>query len=671
MSSNLYSFDIFDTLVTRRVAVPTGIFTIMQEILIENTNINKFLKNNFYQIRIGAEEFAKFRKFQFAQHYEITFDEIYNVIQNNYNLSDEETKFLKQLEISTEIHNLLPINKNLSILKNLIAQKKRVILISDMYYGEKYLREILIQVDPIFNNIKIYSSADYNASKANMDLYKIVKANENIEYKDWTHYGDNKHSDIQCAKNIGINTVYTPQEPLLRYEEQLLKHYSNNYFYQATIGSAKAARLNKPQTNSDKYDFGASFAGTILYNYVDWVLNQALNMKFKTIYFIARDGYIPKVIADVIIEKRHLPIKTKYLYGSRIAWRNLTDENYEMLIVSTFNEYKNRLTPNFLAYRFGIDKNKMTKLLGLSSPEEKIKHNKIKNYIELCIQDEKIKQTLLETSKKRVELLEKYLLQEIDFEENNIAFVDLHGSGKTQDCMALILNNIKPCKLYGFYLSTNLLLTQSEHSLKLSYFSSKKYMSHWVELLSRNTDGQTIGYKEENEKILPVTEKGNGEIMLKWGFNEYLSGTVAYTNNMLLLEEKNNNIKFNTVDLYCKYFDYLTKDLDKSTAIILGEIPYLVIGKEDGNIFEAAPKIRTLEVLLNLLIGKKLNKAREFPYISAARSSVVSKKLQELIQDCPTLQKFLFNVYIHKKHRKAFVRILGIKFSFGGLLWKN
>ena len=44
---------------------------------------------------------------------------------------------------------------------------------------------------------------------------------------------------------------------------------------------------------------------------------------------IARDGYIPKLITDIVIQKRGLDIKTKYLYGSRLAWRIPTENNYE------------------------------------------------------------------------------------------------------------------------------------------------------------------------------------------------------------------------------------------------------------------------------------------------------------------------------------------------------
>lgn len=658
MVKNLYSFDIFDTLVTRRVATPDGIFSIIQELL-KNTKINSFLKNNFYRIRVGAEEFARLKNYQMKSSDEITFDEIYSIIQNNYNINQKQIDFLKQLEISTESKNLIKIDKNLHILKNLVLNNERVVLISDMYYGEKILKNILSPLDPIFSKIKIYSSADYKVTKANFKLYKVVKDIEKVEYINWTHYGDNEDSDIKNPTSLGIKTVYIPKEKLYKYENDLLNSNLSDIYSQVIIGCSKIAKLLKPKINYQKYNFGASFSGPILYNYVDWIISQSINMGFKTLYFVARDGYIPKIIADLIIENRNLSIKTKYIHGSRLAWRILTTENYNSLIENTLREYCEQITPAFLAYRFGFDENEMTKLLKLKTPSSKIMAKQIDEYINFLQNDLNVKQTLLKNAELQITLLKKYLLQEINFQEKNIVFIDLWGSGKTQDCIAEILNQITPCKLYCFYLS-NFTMNQNDISIKLSYFTSKNYMSHWIELLCRNTEGQTIGYSEENKKILPVTEKGNGDLMLEWGFNQYLEGIVNYT-KAILATEKVNNMSFCTLKLYCKYFDYLTKKIDYQTATIIGQIPFLSIGKEDIAALEAAPGIRLLDVIKNFMLHKKKTSYGDFPYISKARTTKICQKVKNVIDDCPTRRKFFFDICTGKN---AYIRILGIKLFF-------
>jgi predicted HAD superfamily hydrolase len=664
----LYSFDVFDTLVTRTVATPVGIFAIMQEILAQVPQVNDFVRKNFYRLRIDTEIFARRNIFRVSGQHEISFDEIYAMIQSNYNLTDEETEFLKELEITTEINNLIPIDETLNTLRALLAENNRVILVSDMYFGEKYLKQILSHIDPIFNDIKIYSSADYKTSKGDGKLYSIIKDLENVEYKEWKHFGDNKSADIKKAKEFGIQTAYLPQVQINRYENIFLKKTPNVYHY-ATIGSSKLARRHKIAQNQDKYDFGASFAGPILYNYVEWLLEQALERGFEVLYFIARDGYIPKIIADVIIKERNLPIKTKYLYGSRLAWRKLAQESYDQIIEAVFKEYSYKLTPEFLGYRLNVDPNKIAKLLGVHSVKTKISSAKAEKYIKIFQEEPSIKSELLEANRESVEILKKYLQQEIDLTKDNIAFVDIFGSGRTQDCIANILNGIKPCKLYGFYLVFDECIQQKENSVKFAYFATIKPWLFFTELLCRTTEGQTIGYKDNGDKIEPITEQGYKKEMLNWGFYEYIEGIKNYAKNMLNIE-KANNMKFNTLDLFCEYNEYLNLDLDRQTANILGTLPYLAIGKEE-QCSVSAPKIHTLQLLSSFILCKKNKICTVFPSISYARSSKSSKKLQNALKKCPTLQKFLFNIYVNRKKEVAYIRILGIKISFRRLIWRN
>lgn len=52
------SFDVFDTLITRKTATPKGIFKIMQEVLKSNnkyTNLPEFIKDNFIHFGYKAK----------------------------------------------------------------------------------------------------------------------------------------------------------------------------------------------------------------------------------------------------------------------------------------------------------------------------------------------------------------------------------------------------------------------------------------------------------------------------------------------------------------------------------------------------------------------------------------------------------------------------------------
>ena len=92
----LYSFDIFDTLITRKTATPKGIFLLVQELIKSNDNFCEYFRSNFYTIRCETESFVRENQARIFGHQDITFDEIYERIQVNHYLSDEQINFLKK-----------------------------------------------------------------------------------------------------------------------------------------------------------------------------------------------------------------------------------------------------------------------------------------------------------------------------------------------------------------------------------------------------------------------------------------------------------------------------------------------------------------------------------------------------------------------------------------------
>lgn len=662
----LYSFDIFDTLVTRLVATPYGIFALVQK-EIENMNFPTFLKSNFYEIRLGAERFARKNSYSISKKQEIDFDEIYNFIKRNYNLTLEQTELLKKIEINTEIKNLIPIHTNLNKLKDLIYQNKKVLLISDMYYRTEILRKILTTVDPIFKNLKIYSSANFKTSKQEGNLYKIVQYDEDIKFKNWLHIGDNISSDIKQAKKLGINTQHFKPYQLKKFHNDLIKSNEKNVDYQLISGAIKNCNINlMTDKKKEAYRFGVEIGGPILYNYVIWILEQAISSNIKTLYFIARDGYVTKLIADIIIQKEKLDIKTKYIYGSRKAWRIPTESSFEGYIDALFSEFKNELNPEFISYRIGIETSKLCKILELNKNTKKFNKKTRTKLLDRIKNSEVIKDFFLNEVRNKKELLKKYFEQELDFNENIFAFVDLQGSGKTQDYILEIINEIKPSNIITFYYQLNPKVQQKNNSEKIAYNIDFEPRGHWIEILGRSFDGQTLGYREYSNKILPILEEGYQELALNWGVEEYLQGVIDYCHTIIKAYKINKCSPEECLEIHQKYSKYITKNLDKYTADTFGDVPWTAIGKESNNI-KTAPQISFIKALLNFILGKR--PTCDFPFITIARSSNITKKILHLQGKYISLRKFLIDLYFHKSKKIAYFRIMGIKISFGNYIW--
>lgn len=316
----MYSFDIFDTLISRVTANPYGVFLVMQEhlkIRCNYDNYSEYLINNFASLRYKAEKNA----WKYKNESAVSLEDIYNVFAEMTSLSSENIRELMALELQTEIDCAVGIEDNIQKVIDFYEKNEHVILISDMYLKGVDIRNILKKFDPIFDKIPIYVSCEYGCTKQEGLLYVKVKELENATYDDWTHYGDNYVSDICIPNVLGIKTVYIESKDLSLWEKELIKQFDLklDLSVQIILGTVKNIRTHYVVDKTE--EIGMLVGGVILFPYIEWIINQSRRLGICRLYFIARDGYILKKVADIYIKRNHLEIQTKYIYGSRLAWR--------------------------------------------------------------------------------------------------------------------------------------------------------------------------------------------------------------------------------------------------------------------------------------------------------------------------------------------------------------
>lgn len=579
MKKKLVSFDIFDTLITRATTSSEDIFLIMQNNLCTNReyfDISELLRNDFAQIRVLTETFMRENLRINQKKKEIKFDDIYDCIQINYNLSDIQLSKLKELEIQTEKNNLYPIKQNIEQLKEYLKHSK-VILISDMYFSKDILHDFLTQFDNVFAETEIYVSADYNLKKSDGSIFRYIKKELKPDF--WLHIGDNFKSDVFYPCINGINTKQYNLIKLKSYEKQILKDVKDIKIRLA-IGCSKILRL---QNFDKKYQFGCSFAAPILYDYVKWVLDQCKARSIKHLYFVARDGYILQKIADIIIKNKNLNLITHYFYTSRLACKTIKQNNKE-------------------------------------------------------------------------NILSTYLNQEISETENSVAFVDINGSGKTQDYITEVLNKNRVCKTYNFYLHNKTTVKQEDQSTKC-FMIPMVDTQDWIEYLCRCPQGQTTDYQINADGIIiPVKEQVDDKYLIEWGINTYIDGILDYTEIVIKAEERN-NISVSNITRFLTVNTYLHNCLDKETADIIGSIPFATSGKEKF-VKEAAPKIN----LLNLFFPKYTD------YISIARCNVFIKPIIYAFRMFINPRTYAF---INKEKDLAYIKFFGIRIDIKRFIWRN
>ena len=313
----MYSFDIFDTILSRRTETPKGVFDVMQSKIQSNVyceEVSDRIKNNFSAIRVAAEINACIF---FSEKEQVTLSEIYYVFSTMCACSVKLRDELKRLEIETERELLVPINSNINKIRKLLSSGEKVVLISDMYLSKSTIRSILISYDNIFNDIPIYVSSEENALKETGELYRIVREKEGANYKEWIHIGDNMVSDYLIPSQLGIKAQVWEKN---NEEKKLIIEPSK------TDDELKKILVDLSLNCKKGSELAGVYAAFLLYDYIRWIIEISKIKEIQVLGFIARDGYVLKKIADIIIETFKYEISTMYVYGSRMSWKGETED---------------------------------------------------------------------------------------------------------------------------------------------------------------------------------------------------------------------------------------------------------------------------------------------------------------------------------------------------------
>lgn len=582
MRGQLYSFDIYDTLITRKTATPEGIFALMQKQLEESeayTDYPERLTHNFYIIRLQAEKVAR-NTYITEENYDITLSQIYECVRLTGGLSEEQTKRLMQLEIETEFNNSLPILENIGRVRNLIENGERVILISNMYLETNIIRKILVQMDLIFQELTIYVSGDIGKTKGTKTLYSYIQKQENIEYTNWYHYGDNKVLDVDIPGSMGIHAECFLASDLYEWEKDILRGRENNAELQIMLGISR--RLNKGAEMSFSYQIGSGYSAEILLPYVLWILQESIKKGIQKLFFIARDGYILKRIADILIDKYKYSITTVYLYGSRKAWRlpSVTPEEFDLQEFFRWNYPGQIYTYQRFAEILGLTMEELKQFLPFIKEEpSELSRPFVQEIMKILVEQQKqIAAFICQKYKQQNIAASNYLCQEIGDGTTNFAFVDLIGSGYTQKCLANLVQHFyhKPVRTF-FYRLDN--CKTSKKNLNEAFFPNRIKMGNVIEVLCGAPHGQTIGYEYNNSSWVPLFGEDEGQKLVAYGFADYIKGIETYTREFAAWFP-NRPVQLQNLGILELYFNHVAEARNQKLYDYVADMPYGITGQE-------------------------------------------------------------------------------------------
>lgn len=617
----MYSFDVFDTLITRTTAAPQGIFALMSDRIAEEKSENKlndYIIDNFFELRIHSEELIR-RSKESQNVEEISLRDIYVAMALSGSLSEEQIDYLCFLEEQTEIHNTVGIFENILRLKQILEQGERVVLISDMYLSARTIREMLMSVDDVFRDIPLYVSSEYGVRKTTGNLYRRVQKEEEVCYEDWIHIGDNMYQDIEMPYRLGIRVELFQKEELLDFEKKLLKQYGDDSRLQLAIGTALKGKGKYPLKKTEQLEqserewntaayIGCRYAGIVLYSYAEWIVEQAETKGIKRLYFIARDGYLVKKIVDLILSIKKKEIDTYYIYGSRKAWRmpSLSEEHYNLYQIVLWSHNYRICTLKELAAILQISESMLYEYLPGTYAKDKscssICNQELEYIVRKLSENKKFRERHLQTLEQKRKIVKKYLEQEIEMERDDFAFVDVGGGGLTQGCLYELMKERHPDPIHTFFFKIDR-VNLADGSVTYTFIPGFLENHLIIEMMCRAPHGQTSGYVEKDGKIVPELDKTETKRLIEHGFYEYEKGILDFSERMCGVSEVYGK-SIGSMRNIILYLHHIAVTPSKEVLEYFASMPSSESGRELEDV-EYAPRLTEHEIKEIFLRGRR------------------------------------------------------------------
>ncbi len=324
MIYDIVTFDIFDTLVHRRLRAPVDLFEAVRQSALQTQMalLNHDIISSFTHDRIKAESDARTTLIEKTKgEGEVTFDEIYDQYQEITGCGPALRQMLQTMELDLEQTFLFASPAGLKVFNELKGSARKIAFISDMYLPSRWLSQMLEQKG--FSGaslLPIFVSGEHRKSKHSGSLYHEVGRLLEVSLShEWLHVGDNAHADIAKAKELSLSTKLADWAKV---DNRRLTSTAppREYLVQSILDSIELIQLSH-FLPSDEYErIGYSVFGPLIFGYMLWVLSKVKESKLNHLVFVARDGWLPHQLFEDLKYKANLDsVSSSYLHFSRRA----------------------------------------------------------------------------------------------------------------------------------------------------------------------------------------------------------------------------------------------------------------------------------------------------------------------------------------------------------------
>lgn len=588
MNLTAYSFDVFDTALTRIWARPTDLFWELGDRLNQEDLIT-ISSDIWSQLRIEAEGKAR----QLSKTNEVTLQEIYAQLADSLNWTEIDREKAIHHEIQLERASLRPVPATQLKIQELHQQNQSIAYLSDMYLPSEAIRGFLEDHQIWADGDVIHVSNEVGVHKVSGELFQYYLTQYQLKASQLLHTGDNLYSDIKVAKKLGIQVQAFVQTHLNRYEQIIADNEQLPIRFRSLLaGASRLCRLHCKETELHRqiiWDTAANVIAPVFFGFVHWVLEEAKSQGIQRLYFMARDGQILWKIAQIICRKWGYDIDCQYLYGSRQAFHFPSIQQ----IGETEQEWLFDKPPFFsvrlVCDRVNIQPEQIADALTRHGFPAEIWDKNLTEQefttLKVAFQDREIIDLIVDLAAIYREKAIGYFKQAGIGDGKSFAIVDSGWTGRSQRSFSKILaigNLYPPGGVPGFYFGLERRITPFSTDRLIPYFldpdaiTERRSLSSSpiLELFLAADHGSTVRYEKQGDRYIPILRSEKNEKGLKWGVLVQQQATLDFT------ERLTDHLQPEECEV--RYFHQVTEDLlktfihspNKEEAQVFGSQPF-------------------------------------------------------------------------------------------------
>lgn len=305
--TELVSFDMFDTLVRRRIMPPErakipaarALSRILSDRRVDYSTDEVLGK------RFEVEDRLKRKAVAAGYDNDYHIEEMIEIWLGEYLEAPEAKELAPRIlaeELAHESRSCYAEPGMIEAVRKARELGKRIIWISEMFLDRKHISQLLDQCgyETLFD--EGYASSQLGLRKHSGRLYEAVLQREGIVPARWLHFGDSLRDDLWIPRRLGgTSFLYLPERHFKKRSRlRRLKRLGRVHpqWIGAQLAECLYADVPAYKANDVAYVTGRHILGPALANFIHRVLEYSSQHNIEMVLFPARDGFVLKSIFD-------------------------------------------------------------------------------------------------------------------------------------------------------------------------------------------------------------------------------------------------------------------------------------------------------------------------------------------------------------------------------------